>query len=108
MPVKQRISLAAENGYDGIELIFTETGEISPERTDAELLEYRKYAESLGVTIPSIVGSVYGKTNLGNPDPAIIDAALSSVPIPLWSFRGVSIRKPKILPGAMISSTITP
>ena len=76
MPVKERIRLAAENGYDGIELIFTETGEISLERTDAELLEYRKYAESLGLTIPSIVGSVYGKTNLGNPDPDIINAAL--------------------------------
>jgi len=76
MPVKERIQEAAKAGYDGIELIFTEQGEVSLERTDAELAEYRKLAESLGIEIPSIVASVYGRDNLANPDPAIIDAGI--------------------------------
>ncbi|NMA08520.1 MAG: sugar phosphate isomerase/epimerase [Clostridiales bacterium] len=76
MPIAERMRLAADAGYDGIELIFTEEGDISLQCSDGALAEYRKIAEDYGLRIQSIIASVFGNAPLSSADPSVTKTAL--------------------------------
>lgn len=60
-PVNECIKLAKAAGYDGIELALNETGEVSLDCTEKELLEYKKLAEGLEIELPSVATGLYWK-----------------------------------------------
>ena len=63
--------LAKRAGFDGFEPAFGERGRISPESRDAELREYRTFAEDLGIEIASLACGLYWHYPLTAEDPAV-------------------------------------
>ena len=108
MPVRERIRLAAEAGYDGIELIFTEDGETSLLCSDAELAEFKAVADGYGIAIPSVVGSVFHSSNLADPDPAVIDAALDRGARMLHGAAVLGADTALVVPGRVYKETDDP
>ncbi len=108
MPVKERIRLAAEAGYEGIELIFTEDGETSLAKTDAELAEYKAVADGYGIAIPSVVGSVFQNASLASPDPAVVRKALDKGARMLHGAAVLGADTALVVPGRVFKETENP
>lgn len=62
--------MAKRFGYDGIELSFDESGPISPQSAETELMEIRKAAESHGLSLYSLASGLYWSISLTAEDPA--------------------------------------
>ena len=108
MPVKERIRIAADAGYDGIELIFTEDGETSLAKTDAELREYKAVADGYGIAIPSVVGSVFANASLASPDPAVVRKALDNGARMLHGAAVLGADTALVVPGRVYKETERP
>ena len=61
--LKEKMKLARDAGFDGIELSLDETGEVSLESTEKELLDIKAYAESIGLELYSIASGLYWTYN---------------------------------------------
>ncbi len=59
MGTKDCIKLASEIGYDGIELVLSETGELSLESHENEILGYREAAEEADIEISGLATGLY-------------------------------------------------
>ena len=56
---KECISLAKEAGFQGIELALSETGEVSLESSEKELLAIKAHAANTGIELPSLATGLY-------------------------------------------------
>ena len=61
--LKDKMKLAKDAGFDGIELSLDETGEVSLESTKDELLQVKKYADEIGIEFYSIASGLYWTYN---------------------------------------------
>ena len=61
--LKEKMKLAKDAGFDGIELSLDETGEVSLESTESDLLDVKAYAESIGLEISSVASGLYWTYN---------------------------------------------
>lgn len=61
----------AKAGYDGAELVFGANGYLTPQTTETEILEIRKKAEDLGLSIPSVGVWSLWENNLVSDNPQI-------------------------------------
>lgn len=70
MKIKDCIKLAKKAGFDGIELALNETGDMSLESSEEEILGYRKAADEAGIEISSLATGLYWSYSLtsGNPE----------------------------------------
>lgn len=55
-------------GYDGVELVLGETGEITMDTTEAKLLKIRSMADDYGLEIPSVGTWLLWSNNVVSPD----------------------------------------
>jgi L-ribulose-5-phosphate 3-epimerase len=62
--IKQSIALAKAAGFEGIELALNETGELSLDSKEAELLKYQKWAEDSNIALPSLATGLYWSYSL--------------------------------------------
>ena len=79
MPMKQRMQIAARAGYDGFECLYENDGYVGMNSTDSDLKLVRKYAEDLGIEIPSIVGAHYEGLSIASGDPKEANEAIERV-----------------------------
>ncbi len=61
--LKDKMKLAKEAGFDGIELALDETGEVSMESTKEDLAKVKAYAEEIGIEISSLATMLYWTYN---------------------------------------------
>ena len=66
--VRDCIKLAKDAGFEGIELVLDETGEIGLETSEKKLLSIRKYADNLGIKIHSIATGLYWSYSFASED----------------------------------------
>lgn len=59
MNARQMIELAVDAGFEGIELALNETGELSLESKEAEILAIRQAAEDVGIELTSLASGLY-------------------------------------------------
>jgi L-ribulose-5-phosphate 3-epimerase len=59
MPVKECIFLAKKAGFQGIELSLNDTGVISLESREKDLLDIKAYAETVEIELPSVASGLY-------------------------------------------------
>lgn len=78
-PVKDCLEIARKAGFDGIELALNETGEISLESSEKELIEIKKAAEELNLELPSFATGLYWKYSLTSSDTKAREKAKSIV-----------------------------
>ena len=63
-----KFKLAADAGFDGIEVAIGETGELGLEATKEDLLKIRKAANDLGLEIYSVCNDLVWTNSLTSPD----------------------------------------
>ena len=61
--LKEKMQLAKDAGFDGIELSLDETGEVSLESTEEDLLRVKGYAKEIGIELYSIASGLYWTYN---------------------------------------------
>ncbi len=71
MKVEDCLRLAADAGFDGVELCLSEDGEISLTSSPEDLARIARAAERAGVTVPSIATGLYWKYSPTASDPGI-------------------------------------
>ena len=91
--------LAKRFGYDGIELSFDESGPISPQSAETELMEIRKAAESHGLSLYSLASGLYWSISLTAEDPAERERAEQLVRKQLDAAAALGCDTILILPG---------
>ncbi len=64
MNLTERMELAKKAGFEGIEPALNETGELSLESTEKEILEIRKRAEDIGIPLTSLATGLYWNYSL--------------------------------------------
>ena len=91
--------MAKRFGYDGIELSFDESGPISPQSAETELMEIRKAAESHGLSLYSLASGLYWSISLTAEDPAERERAEQIVRNQLDAAASIGCDTFLILPG---------
>ena len=61
--LKEKMQLAKDAGFDGIELSLDETGEVSLESTEEDLLKVKAMANEIGIELYSIASGLYWTYN---------------------------------------------
>lgn len=91
--------MAKRFGYDGIELSFDESGPISPQSAETELMEIRKAAESHGLSLYSLASGLYWSISLTAEDPSERERAEQLVRKQLDAAAALGCDTILILPG---------
>ena len=99
--VRDCIKIAKEAGFEGIELALNETGEVSLESSNNELLEIKKYATEIGIDIPSVATGLYWSYSLTSEDIKIRNKAKSIVKKQLETAAILGANNILVLPGAV-------
>jgi len=61
--LKEKMQLAKDAGFDGIELSLDETGEVSLESTEEDLIRVKECAKEIGIELYSIASGLYWTYN---------------------------------------------
>lgn len=101
MSVKECIELAKQANFDGIELGLNETGEVSLESSEKELLEIKKFAEEVGIELPSLATGLFWSYSLTSSDKSIREKAKSIVKKQLESAAILGADTILVVPGAV-------
>ncbi len=64
MSIIECIEMAKQAGFDGIELALNETGPLSLESSDEEIIGYRKTANEIGIELSSLATGLYWNYSL--------------------------------------------
>jgi len=99
--VKECISLAKEAGFDGIELALDETGEISLDSSEEELLKIKKFAEETGIQLPSLATGLYWSYGLTSENKNTREKAKSIVKKQLETAAILGADTILVVPGAV-------
>lgn len=82
---KEAMQQSKEAGYDGVELVLSEMGELNMRSTDAEIEALRRMAEDMGLLIPSVGSWNIWNNNLVSDDPKIASYAFEILKKQLYS-----------------------
>ena len=66
IPMKQRMETAKKAGFIGFELLFEKEGFIGLNSRESDLKEIRRFADGIGIEIPSLVGVHYDELALSS------------------------------------------
>jgi L-ribulose-5-phosphate 3-epimerase len=99
--VRDCIKLAKEAGFEGIELSLNETGEVSLESSNVELLEIKKFAKEIEIDIPSVATGLYWNYSLTSEEKKIRDKAKSIVKKQLETAAILGANNILVVPGAV-------
>jgi L-ribulose-5-phosphate 3-epimerase len=64
------VQLARDTGYEGLEILMTDGGELTPEAGEAEYRQVRQLGEKAGIAFPSLCGGSRRGRSLTADDPA--------------------------------------
>jgi hexulose-6-phosphate isomerase len=100
-PVIDCIGIAKDAGFDGIELGFNETGEVSLESSEKELLEIKRAASDIGIEIPSLATGLFWQYPFTSGDKKTRDKAILIAKKQLETAKILGADTILIVPGAV-------
>src|SRR5262245_14762163 len=68
--ITDNVTLCRETGYEGLEILMTDSGELTPDAGEAEYREVRRIGEEAGIAFPSLCGGSRRGRSLTSDDPA--------------------------------------
>ncbi len=71
LSVEESLKLAKDAGFEGVELALNESGETSLESSEKELLEVKKIAEDLGLSLYSVASGLYWNYPITDDDASV-------------------------------------
>ena len=98
---KECITLAKEAGFEGIELALNETGDVSLESNEKDLLEIKKFAFESGIELPSLATGLYWSYPLTSENKAKRDKAKDIVKKQLETAAVLGANIILVVPGAV-------
>lgn len=101
MKVDECMILAKKAGFDGIELALNETGDLSLESSDEEILGYKNSAWETGIAISSLATGLYWNYSLTGNDEAVREKAKSIVKKQLHFASLLEVDTILVVPGAV-------
>lgn len=99
--VHASITLAKEAGFDGIELALNETGELSLESNEQELLGYKAQAADAGIALTSLASGLYWTYSLTSSQSGVRSKARDIVKKQLESAAILGVDTILVVPGAV-------
>jgi len=72
---KEAMEISAKAGYDGVELVVSETGELNMKTSEKEMLAMKDMAESMGLSVCSVGAWNLWEKNLVSDDPETVSYA---------------------------------
>src|SRR5258706_5264890 len=73
--IRDALQLCKEIGYQGLEILLTENGELTMRSGPADYAAIRKMSEEAGIELTSICGS----SDVSSDDPAVVAAAKAQI-----------------------------
>src|SRR5213080_2132219 len=68
--IEDNVKLCREIGYEGLEILMTDGGELTPDAGEAEYRAVRQIGEAAGIAFPSLCGGSRRGRSLTADDPA--------------------------------------
>lgn len=101
MNLTERMELAKKAGFEGIEPALNETGELSLESTEKEILEIRKRAEDIGIPLTSLATGLYWNYSLTSEQKDVREKAKDIVRKQLEAAALLGVDTILVVPGVM-------
>lgn len=101
MKIVDCIKMAKDAGFEGIELALNETGELSLESKQDEILSYKKAAEEIGIELSSLATGLYWSYSLTSNNPEIREKAKNIVKKQLDAAALLEVDTILVVPGAV-------
>lgn len=73
----EAFAFAKEHGFDGVEVTLDDSGEVTMESTDEEILAIKKQAEDAGIQLYSVATGLFWTWPLTSNDPAVREKAMA-------------------------------
>jgi len=99
--IGQALALAREAGFWGYEPALSETGPLSLESTDEEILAVRLAADNAGMRLTSLATGLYWQYPFTSPDAAIREKGLDIARFQLRAARLLGVDAVLVVPGAV-------
>jgi L-ribulose-5-phosphate 3-epimerase len=96
---EEALQLSHSAGFEGVELVLAETGELSLESSPQELHALRGRAEDLGVEIHSLATMLQLQYNLVSDDPAIRQKAVDATKVQIETAKALGAETVLVVPG---------
>lgn len=99
--IKENLTLAKDAGFEGVELALNAEGELSMQSKEAELLEIKKVAEDLGLSLYSLSSGLCWDYRLSDDDPAMREKAKDMIKKQLESAKILGADTVLVIPGVV-------
>lgn len=99
--IKESLILAKDAGFEGVELALNAEGELSMQSKEAELLEIKKVAEDLGLSLYSLSSGLCWDYRLSDDDPAMREKAKDMIKKQLDSAKILGADTVLVIPGVV-------
>ena len=97
----EMFDLAAKAGFEGVEVALDETGEVSLESTEKDLMKVAAEAKNAGISLYSVASGLYWNYSLTDPDPAKRAKAQDIVKKQLETAAALNCETILVIPGAV-------
>jgi L-ribulose-5-phosphate 3-epimerase len=101
MPIAECVRLAAEAGFEGIELALNEDGELSLDAGEREIRTIQQTAADAGIALSSLATGLYWKYSLTSGDASIREKAMSVARRQLEVAAALGVDTILVVPGAV-------
>ena len=102
--IKDNLTLAKNAGFEGVELAFTEVGELTVNSSDKEVLAIRKVADDLGLKLPSFASGTCWDYRLSDDDPVLRQKAKDMIKRQLETAKLLGADTILVIPGVVNAS----
>jgi len=99
--IKQSMDIAKQVGFEGIELALNETGEMSLESLDEEILEIYNYSKQIALKIHSVASGLYWSYSFTSNDEVEREKAISIAIKQIKMAKLLKANSVLIVPGAV-------
>lgn len=106
--LKDSFELAKKAGFEGVEVALDETGELSLESTEKDLLKIKEQAKDSGIELYSIASGLYWSYWLNDDDPAVREKAKDIVKKQLDSASILGCESILVVPGTVNADFAAP
>lgn len=108
LSVEESLELAKKAGFDGVELALNETGEMSLQSTEKELLAIKQTAEDIGISLYSVACGLYWDYSITDDDAAVRAKAKDIVKKEIDTAKILGCDSCLVIPGTVCADFINP
>ncbi len=99
--LEQVFTLAADAGYEGVELALAETGPVNPQSTKEDMEKIRSLAAKHGIELYSLASGLYWDYNYTSSDPKMREKAIETTKKQLELASYLGAQTILVVPGAV-------